>query len=136
MTPADEARRIEEETNWSDGCAECADSVGSMNVERQRLQREIAAALAAAERRGIMAAAHEINRIRFTDYAVIGCRLQWHAAFDLEMAVRALLPECSGISGELPAEPAAKCARCNGSGVTSAPYEFDAEDCPSCGGAR
>jgi hypothetical protein len=27
------------------------------------------------------------------------------------------------------------CATCNGSGITSAPHELDAEDCPDCGGA-
>ena len=93
-------------------------------------------AIRAAKRAGIERAAEVVSKDftqekDCTSHCVGGCRSCSPGAVlgQVERAIRALLPAAV-------AEPAAKCARCNGSGVTSAPYELDAEDCPSCGGAR
>lgn len=125
-THADEARRIVDE--FVRGWLKSEQPVGTT---QERLAAVIAAALAAAERRGIERAAEVVDKAGRV-VVTVGVPM---TAKEAER-VSILLPVYHAIRALLPAEPAAKCARCNGSGVTSAPYELDAEDCPSCGGAR
>lgn len=112
-------------------------------------EAKVAAAHAAGERSGIERAAALFS------YSTDQCatdRLCMHrqelcSCEAVSNAIRALLPaavaepEPSGISGELPAEPAAKCATCGGTGkVITMHYDEDEsaeyDPCPSCGGAR